>query len=100
MIARTIKRIKEWYINTIYGLLEIEPEKPVQKAVPKHYPINLSVGDETITLNVTEESEEDIRMAAKRLSDDYNLYNYPDTPSETLYAIVALREAMKPKSKS
>ena len=102
MIARTIKRIKEWYINTIYGLLEIEPEKPVQKAVPKHYPINLSVGDETITLNVTEESEEDIRMAAKRLSDDYNLYklHYPDTPSETLYAIVALREAMKPKSKS
>ena len=53
MIARTLKRIKEWYINTIYGLLEIEPEKPVQKAVPKHYPINLSVGDETITLNVT-----------------------------------------------
>lgn len=94
--------MKAWYINTINGLMNIESEEPVLKPVPKRYPINLCIGDETITLNVTEESEEDFRMAAKRLSDDYNLYklHYPDTPSETLYAIVALREAMKPKSKS
>lgn len=100
MIVRTLKRMKAWYINTINGLMDIESEEPVLKPVPKRYPINLCIGDETITLNVTEDTEAAYRMASKRINDDYKRFkqNYPDTPSEKLYALIALKEALTSKS--
>lgn len=101
-MIKIFKRLKTWYIKTLNGLMEVDAEEASERPVPKRYPVNLYIGEETLTLNVTEDSEASFRMAAKRLDDDYKRFsqNYPETTPERLYALLALKEALSQNDKS
>lgn len=99
MIARTIKRMKSWYESAMSSLKGAKSEKPAKKVPSPRYPVNLCIGEQTLTLNVSEETETHYRETAKRLNDDYRNFskNYPDAPTEKLLAILALKEVLANK---
>lgn len=102
-----VKKRGAWYEDTMNSMMEIESEKPKQqevkrlKATPQRYPINVCIGEQTISLKVTETTEHQYREVAKRLNDDYQNYRqqFPDASSERLLAILALKEGLSKTSK-
>lgn len=107
MIKETFKKLRAWYEKTMNSLMEIEPVKPKQqevkkpKAAPLRYTINVCIGEQTLSLKVTEATERQYREVAKRLNDDYQNYRqqFPDASSERLLAILALKEGLSKTSK-
>lgn len=102
MIKETLKKLRTWYEEATNSLVGIDHEKPTQqettmpKDATRRYLINVCIGEQTLTLIVTQASEFKYREAAKRLNDYYQNFKqqFPDASQEELLAIVAMKEAL------
>lgn len=94
-----LKKLHQWFLHTSDKLTrdDDDDDSDVLVAKPKKYLINVSFGEFTFTLKVTEENEEEYRETIKRLNDELTKYRkrYPNITTEHLYAFIALKEALR-----
>lgn len=93
------KKIYQWFVHKLNELTgdEEDDDSEVLVKKPKEYLINVSLGDFTFSVKVTEDNEEEYRKTVKRLNDELTKYRsrYPNMTTEHLYAFIALKEALK-----
>lgn len=98
-----IKRAYLWFIHTMDKLTREEDENNdiSRTTEPNQYLINVTLGDFTFSLKVTEENEAEYRQITKRLNENLAKYKsrYPNMTATQLFAFLALKEALNKKNK-
>lgn len=100
------KKIYLWFIRFMDKLTKEEgdsdDESDILIAKPERYLINVTLGEFTFTLRVTEKNETEYRQIVKQLNEELekNKKRYPNMTSAHLFALIALKEALKKETET